>query len=104
MEIIEKLRSIWADSTDPFLVHPSGELSFTEIAEQDLTDISSIKRGDVVALIGDFNPRSILTLLQLIEKNNFSSFDFRNRISAPIFFFLKLHWWMWLLKVLPFGE
>ena len=103
MEIIEKLRSIWADSTDPFLVHPSGELSFTEIAEQDLTDISSIKRGDVVALIGDFNPRSILTLLQLIEKKTILvPLTLETRSQHP--YFLKLHWWMWLLKVLPFGE
>jgi len=32
-------------------------------------DLSQIKSGDVVGLIGDFDPKSILTLLQLIDKN-----------------------------------
>ena len=31
--------------------------------------MTDIKSGDVVALIGDFDPHSILTLLQLIDKN-----------------------------------
>jgi len=31
--------------------------------------VSEVKSGDVVALIGDFDPQSILTLLQLIDKN-----------------------------------
>lgn len=32
-----------------------------------MTDLSEIRKGDVVALIGDFNPISILTLLRLID-------------------------------------
>ena len=32
-----------------------------------MTDLSGIRKGDVVALIGDFNPISILTLLRLID-------------------------------------
>ena len=38
-------------------------------ANQQHVDLSEVKSGDVVALIGDFNPQSILTLLQLIDKN-----------------------------------
>ena len=44
-------------------------MRFSEIAGQDSVDLSEVKSGDVVALIGDFDPQSILTLLQLIDKN-----------------------------------
>ena len=43
------------------------ELKFSDIAEQSPIDLSDIKKGDVVALIGDFNPSSIHTLLRLID-------------------------------------
>ena len=69
MDIIEKLSERWRGIDYPFLVHSTGALRFSEIAEQDSVDLSEVKSGDVVALIGDFDPQSILTLLQLIDKN-----------------------------------
>ena len=69
MRIIEKLKERWRDIDYPFLVHSRGELRFSELAEKKAIDISEVKSGDVVALIGDFDPQSILTLLQLIDKN-----------------------------------
>ena len=69
MEILEKLKQRWKDIDYPFLVHSKGELRFGEIAEQASVDLSNVQSGDVVALIGDFDPQSILTLLQLIDKN-----------------------------------
>lgn len=68
MNIIEKLTERWRDIDYPFLIHSSGELRFSEIANHKAVDISKVKNGDVVALIGDFDPQSILTLLQLIDK------------------------------------
>ena len=53
----------------PFLLHANGSLKFYEVANQQRVDLADVKSGDVVALIGDFNPQSILTLLQLIDKN-----------------------------------
>jgi len=50
-------------------VHANGSLKFDEVANQQYVDLSEVKSGDVVALIGDFNPQSIHTLLQLIDKN-----------------------------------
>lgn len=44
-------------------------MRFKEIKEQKSVDLSQVKSGDVVALIGDFDPQSILTLLRLIDKN-----------------------------------
>ena len=50
-------------------MHSAGELRFSDIAEQKSVDLTSVRSGDVVALIGDFDPQSILTLLRLIDKN-----------------------------------
>ena len=69
MNVLETLTERWSDIDYPFLVHSSGELRFSEIAEEKAVDVSKVKSGDVVALIGDFDPQSILTLLQLIDKN-----------------------------------
>ena len=69
MDILGKLSRRWNGINDPFLIHNQGVLRFHDIAEQTHVDLSEIKSGDVVALIGDFNPQSIVTLLQLIEKN-----------------------------------
>ena len=70
MKILNKLKERWQGIDYPFLIHSTGELRFSEIAEQEILDLSDIKKGDVVALIGDFDPKSILTLLLLIEKTS----------------------------------
>ena len=69
MDIIEKLSERWSGIDYPFLVHTTGSLKFDEVANQQHVDLAEVKSGDIVALIGDFNPQSILTLLQLIDKN-----------------------------------
>lgn len=67
MKLIEKLEQIWAGADYPFLIHRGHGLRFSEIAAQQPVDLSGIRAGDVVALIGDFEPSSILTLLRLID-------------------------------------
>ena len=67
MKLLEKLSGIWKGVNYPFLVHVGRELRFLDIASQNPVDLSQIKCGDVVAIIGDFNPPSILTLLRLID-------------------------------------
>ena len=67
MSLIEKLTGKWEKINDPFLIHPSGHLRFADISAQDPVDLSDVHKGDVVALIGDFDPPSILTLLRLID-------------------------------------
>lgn len=69
MNIIETLTERWSGTDYPFFIHTNGALRFSQIAEQKSVDLSEVKGGDVVALIGDFEPQSILTLLQLIDKN-----------------------------------
>jgi long-chain acyl-CoA synthetase len=67
MKLIEQLSKIWSGIDHPFLIHNGIELKFAEIASQNHIDLSLVKQGDVVAIIGDFNPSSILTLLRLID-------------------------------------
>ena len=69
MSILESLKKRWRSIDYPFLIHSSGELRFSEIADQKPIDLYEVKSGDVVALIGDFDPQSILTMLQLIDMN-----------------------------------
>tara|TARA_B100000963_G_C22624843_1_gene671799 strand:- start:841 stop:2136 length:1296 start_codon:yes stop_codon:yes gene_type:complete len=69
MKILNKLKERWQGIEYPFLIHSTGELSFSDITEQESVNLSEVKSGDVVALIGDFDPKSILTLLQLFDKN-----------------------------------
>ena len=68
MTIIAHLRKRWEDATHPFLVHPTRNLYFSDVLSDDAIDLSPIESGDVVALIGDFEPQSIAALLRLIEK------------------------------------
>jgi long-chain acyl-CoA synthetase len=67
VSLIQKLSRKWNGVDHPFLIHPSGELSFADVSSQEVIDFSEVKSGDVVALIGDFDPKSILTLLRLID-------------------------------------
>ena len=67
MQLLEKLTDIWKGTDYPFLIHMGQELRFSTIASQNPVDLGQIKGGDVVAVIGDFDPASILTLLRLID-------------------------------------
>ena len=67
MKLIEQLSKIWCGVDYPFLIHNGIELKFSQIAAHNPIDLLLVKEGDVVAIIGDFNPSSILTLLRLID-------------------------------------
>ena len=66
-KLLENLGGIWNGIDYPFLIHKGKELRFSEIASQIPIDLSDLRKGDIVAIIGDFNPSSILTLLKLID-------------------------------------
>ena len=67
MGILENLKDVWKGLNYPFLICNGIELKFSQISTNNPVDLSLINRGDVVALIGDFDPSSILTLLRLID-------------------------------------
>lgn len=66
--VLTLLQDIWEGSSSPFLITPYGELTFQDIEAAEGLDLSAINPGDVVCLVGDFDPLSIRLLLQLIEK------------------------------------
>src|SRR5215510_12360726 len=67
MGLLERLDDIWKGVDYPFLIHGGQELRFSKIASQHPIDLSEINGGDVVAIVGDFNPSTILTFLRLID-------------------------------------
>ncbi len=69
MDLIETLKQRWEQIEYPFLIHSEGQLRFDQITESQATDLSTVRSGDVVALIGDFDPQSILSLLKLIDRH-----------------------------------
>ena len=69
MNLVHTLATRWEGMDYPFLIYPTGELMFSEVIEQKTLNLDEIKSGDVVALIGDFNPHSILLVLRLIDLN-----------------------------------
>jgi long-chain acyl-CoA synthetase len=67
MRILDRLSEIWKGIEHPFLIYRGEKLYFPDISNQGRIDLSEVRSGDVVALVGDFNPASILTLLRLID-------------------------------------
>lgn len=67
MKLLQRLTGIWTGVDYPFFIYRGKELRFSEISSQHPVDLSEVSRGDVVAVIGDFNPQSILTFLRLID-------------------------------------
>lgn len=67
MQLLEKLTNLWLGIDYPFLIYKGQELRFSELKSEFSPDLSNIQKGDVVALIGNFNPQSICTLLRLID-------------------------------------
>lgn len=68
MDLVKRLNQKWTGLEYPFLIHADGELYFKDLTQESYVGLDQVKSGDVVALIGDFNPISIQTLLRLIDK------------------------------------
>jgi len=68
VSILNSLKERWDGIDYPFLVHATGELYFSDLQMQESADLTDIKCGDVVALVGDFDPLSIVNLLKLLDK------------------------------------
>ena len=65
--ILHELKKVWGETTTPFFIRGFESLSFAEVSNHGGVDLSSIREGDVVALIGDFDAISVNTLLRLID-------------------------------------
>ena len=66
-KILNYLDSIWKEIDKPYLINDNKQFFFNQL--DDDIDLSLIKNGDVVAIIGDFNSLSIKTFLRLCDLN-----------------------------------
>lgn len=67
MGLIDKLSRIWASVDEPFLIYRDRQIGFSDLLAEHPVDLSSVGAGSVVALIGDFDPNSIMTILRLVD-------------------------------------
>lgn len=67
ISVFQELAKVWGHSDEPFFVRESESLSFAEVAGQGALDLSGVKAGEVVALVGDFDARSVNIFLRLID-------------------------------------
>ena len=68
MGLVGRLERSWAERPYPFLVHGEVALHFGDLAGRAPEFLAQVQPGEVVALVGDFEPVSINCLLQLIER------------------------------------
>jgi long-chain acyl-CoA synthetase len=68
MDLLNTLASRISDKFKPFLFYDNTELCFNDLTSQNLSHLHCIKEGEVVALVGDFEPQSIANLFALIDR------------------------------------
>ena len=67
--IISSLIRIWKNIEHPFYQDCLGsEITFQDMLDIPIRGIDDINHGDVVGIVGDFNPESVSTLLHLLDK------------------------------------
>ena len=66
MKLIDKLESN-SDLKKPFIFRNERSICLQDIILQNTSHLKDIKKGDVVAIIGDFDPVSISNLIKLID-------------------------------------
>jgi long-chain acyl-CoA synthetase len=67
VKLLERLNEIWLGVDRPFLIQDSKSFKYSELTSAPLVDLSPVMPGDVVAVIGDFDPSSIVALLRLTD-------------------------------------
>jgi long-chain acyl-CoA synthetase len=65
---MKHLESRWAGRSNPALIMDGQEVLFQEISNSPQEHLSKISRGDVVALIGDFDASSISDMINIIDR------------------------------------
>ncbi|MEM6898882.1 MAG: fatty acid--CoA ligase family protein [Pseudomonadota bacterium] len=66
--LIKEIGKRQIDPSQPFMLYDGKSLSFSEVLDSEAADLSAIQSGDVVAVVGDFDPISIRTLLELFDR------------------------------------
>jgi acyl-CoA synthetase (AMP-forming)/AMP-acid ligase II len=67
MDLLKELAERNESRSGPFLIGRDFQLKFQDLLGRKDVDLTCVQSGDVVALIGDFDARSLATLLRLID-------------------------------------
>lgn len=68
MSLIQSLRNVQGPIDPPFLISDDQRLTLGDVLGQGSSHLEDVEPGEVVALIGDFEPQSIADLLTLIDR------------------------------------
>lgn len=68
MNLLEDIRRSRGSEDVPFLVDGEHSYRFADIEQASSAGLEEVRRGDVVALVGDFDPDNIKLMLQLIDR------------------------------------
>jgi acyl-CoA synthetase (AMP-forming)/AMP-acid ligase II len=66
--IVQLLKSREIDISKPFFTNENKSLKLEDVLNRDFKHLENIKQGEVVALIGDFDEKTIADFLQLTER------------------------------------
>jgi len=91
MNIFSLLNERWIDSNHPFLINEDSKLFISDLIEAKTSNLENIKCGDIVVLIGDFNPISISTLFKLINIGAIIAPLTSDTISSHDYFFKQIN-------------
>lgn len=67
MNFLETLKLNNDDFERPFIFKDDSSICLLDVFNQDTTHLEGVRRGDIVAIIGDFDPVSISNLIRLID-------------------------------------
>lgn len=68
MGVVEALSAIWSGTSTPFLIRDDSSIGFQDLNSAPTSALEEVRPGDVVALIGDFDPSTISLMLRLIDR------------------------------------
>ena len=67
MVLMQRLLNTWEKAEKPFLIYKDQEIYLKDLYDCEYENLHEIRNGDVVALIGDYEPSTIAYLLKLID-------------------------------------
>ena len=67
MVLLQHLSDIWAKETKPIVICKDKEIYFRDLRNFQYQNLDIISKGDVVALIGDYDPQTLAYLIKLID-------------------------------------
>lgn len=68
MGLLATISDRWQNETKPFLIRGDERIYAKDLMDIHLPELDPLGAGDTVALIGDFDPVSIVSLLRLVEQ------------------------------------